>query len=98
MANNDWTFLSNHSHVLVCLARDPDARMRDIAAMVGITERAVQGIIQDLVNYGAVERIKQGRRNSYRVNTEVNLRHPVESECTLADLLEVLKGDGEIKK
>lgn len=90
MAQSEWTFLSNHSHVLVCLARDPDARIRDIAMLVGITERAVQGIIQDLVDYGVVQRSKVGRRNSYQVQPGVMLRHPVESGCMLDDLLAVL--------
>ena len=58
-----WTFLSNHAHVLVCLAQDPDARLRDVALSVGITERAVQKIVSDLAAAGVIERERAGRRN-----------------------------------
>ena len=61
-----WTFLTNHAHVLLCLARDSTMRMRDLALEVGITERAVQGIVSNLEAAGNVERIRKGRRNSYQ--------------------------------
>ena len=82
-----WTFLSNHGHVLICLAKDPDSRLRDLAALVGITERAVQSIISDLEQSGAITRTRQGRRNRYEVHDDVPLRHPVEAPSTIADLL-----------
>lgn len=89
-----WTFLSNHGHVLVALARDPDARMRDIAVRVGITERAVQLIVRDLEQggYVAVERI--GRRNRYTVEARLPLRHPLERDATIGDFLAAVAGLG----
>jgi len=77
-APRHWTFLSNHAHVLVCLARDPHARLRDVAAEVGITERAVQGIVGDLEHAGVILRERQGRRNTYRLRLDAPLRHPLE--------------------
>jgi DNA-binding Lrp family transcriptional regulator len=85
-----WTFLSNHAHVLVCLALDHDARLRDVADSVGITERAVQKIVSDLETAGVIVRERAGRRNSYRLNTNVPLRHPLESHRTVGTLLSLL--------
>ena len=85
-----WTFLSNHGHVMVCLARDPDARLRDVAAQVGITERAVQGIVADLVRDGYVDKERFGRRNHYEVHGEMPLRHPLESDHLLGELLDAI--------
>ena len=90
--SGSWTFLSNHGHVLVCLARDPDVRLRDIADAVGITERAVQKIVTDLEVGGIVVRERHGRRNRYRLHPESPLRHPVESPRTVADLLAMVIG------
>ena len=81
-----WTFLTNHAHVLLCLARDSTMRMRDIALQVGITERAVQGIVSDLEAAGYVERVRIGRRNSYQIDESLHLRHPIEQHKTIADL------------
>jgi predicted transcriptional regulator len=83
----DWTFLSNHGHVLVCLARDPDARMRDVAEAVGITERAVQQIVQDLVVQGYLLKERVGRRNRYQVRGAAHLRHHLEAHVTLGDFV-----------
>ena len=85
-----WTFLSNHAHVLVCLAQDPDARLRDVALSVGITERAVQKIVSDLEEAGVIVRERAGRRNSYRLNLEVPLRHALESHKTVGILLSLV--------
>lgn len=82
-----WTFLSNHAHVLVCLAADPDTRVRDIAAEVGITERRVNGILADLENAGIITVYKSGRRNSYEIDRRARLRHPLEAHKTVGDLL-----------
>ena len=82
-----WTFLSNHGHVMICLAKQPDSRLRDVAQLVGITERAVQSILQDLEANGAITRIREGRRNRYEIHDEIPLRHPLESHCTIRDLL-----------
>jgi DNA-binding MarR family transcriptional regulator len=79
----EWTFLSNYGHVLVCLAGDPDARMRDVAEVVGITERAVQQIVRDLVEQGYVRKDKVGRRNRYQVVGSAHFRHALEADLTL---------------
>jgi uncharacterized membrane protein len=87
-----WDFLTNHAHVLVCVARDPGIRLREIAAAVGITERAAHRIVSELSNEGYVVRERQGRRNRYQVKTKLPLRHPLAEEHEVGDLLEVLVG------
>jgi DNA-binding transcriptional ArsR family regulator len=87
-----WDFLTNHAHVLVCVARDPGIRLRDIATAVGITERAAHRILSELVDEGYVVRERQGRRNNYQVKTKLPLRHPLAEEREVGDLLEVLIG------
>lgn len=84
---NSWTFLTNHAHVLICLAGDPQMRLRDVAAAVGITERAVHKIVAELEASHILERERQGRRNSYRICAALPLRHPVESHCSIEGLL-----------
>lgn len=86
-ATNGWTFLSNHAHVLIVLATEPDLRMREIAARVGITERAVQRIIGELTDSGYLETLREGRRNRYRIHPERALRHPIEAHRKVADLI-----------
>lgn len=86
-----WTFLSNHAHVLLCVAGDSDARVRDVAEQVGITERAVQRILGELEEAGVLERERRGRRNHYEVNPAASLRHPLEAHRTVGDLLRVLR-------
>ena len=93
-----WTFLSNHAHVLVCLARDPDARLRDVALSVGITERAVQKIVSDLEEAGVIVRERAGRRNSYRLNLDVPLRHALESHKTVGTLLSLVLDRAGLKR
>ena len=85
-----WTFLTNHAHVLVCLAEEPDIRGRDIATRVGITERAAQAIVADLVSEGYVTRTREGRRNRYTVKADAPLRHPLEHDHTIGELLVTL--------
>ena len=87
-----WTFLTNHSHVLLCIAEDPEARMRDLADRVGITERAVQRIIDDLAESGYLEIEREGRRNRYSVHEQQKLRHPVEAHCELSGLIGLVLG------
>ena len=87
-----WDFLTNHAHVLVCVAHDPGVRLRDIAAAVGITERAAHRILSELVEDGYVLRERQGRRNRYQVVPELPLRHPLVQGREVGDLLEVLLG------
>jgi DNA-binding Lrp family transcriptional regulator len=93
-----WTFLSNHGHVLVCLARDPETRLRDVATSVGITERAVQKIVDDLEEAGIVTRERSGRRNRYRLNVDVPLRHPLESHRSVGSLLGMVLDRSAIKR
>ena len=85
-----WVFLTNHAHVLLCVARDPEARARDIAQRVGITERATQRILSDLLSEGYIEKTKIGRRNRYAVNRHGHLRHPVFHEFEIGPLLDIL--------
>jgi len=82
-----WTFLSNHGHVLVQIANNPDIRVKDVALAVGITERAAQGIITDLVSGGFLSATKIGRRNTYSISPDAHLKHPAESKLTLAEFL-----------
>jgi DNA-binding transcriptional ArsR family regulator len=86
-AEGGWTFLTNHAHVLVCLSRDPTARLRDVADMVGITERSVQGIVADLEAAGVLEREREGRRNRYKLRLDRPLRHPLEAHHTIGQLV-----------
>jgi len=87
-----WTFLTNHAHVLLCLAQNPSERMRDIASLVGITERAVQRIISELEEAGYIDRFRQGRRNTYCVMGERFLRHPIEKHRQIDDLIRLIHG------
>lgn len=89
-AGSGWTFLTNHAHVLVCISEDPDIRGRDIAALVGITERAAQAIVADLASEGYVTRTKVGRRNRYEIDPQAPLRHPLERDHTIGELLVTL--------
>ena len=85
-----WDFLTNHAHVLLCVAKDPGIRLRDIAAAVGITERGAHKILTELVDEGYVLRERHGRRNSYKVKPELPLRHPLVHDREVGDLLKVL--------
>jgi DNA-binding MarR family transcriptional regulator len=86
-----WTFLTNHSHVLICLARDTEIVMRDIAILVGITERAVQRIVADLEEAGYLERFKEGRKNIYKLALSKPLRHPIERTHNVSELVRAMK-------
>ena len=85
-----WTFFSNHAHVLICLYEDSEMVLRELAIRVGITERSVQSIIQDLEDAGYIERERVGRRNRYHVIHNKHLRHPIEEHCTVDMLVEVI--------
>ncbi len=87
-----WTFLTNHSHVLLCLARDPGVRMRDVAQIIGITERAVQRIVADLEKTGYISRIRCGRRNYYEIREDMHLRHPIEMHEKVRSLIAFVCG------
>lgn len=92
-----WTFLNNHAHALICLARNPDAVLREVAQLVGITERAVQLIIKDLVECGVLVRQRVGRCNTYLINPQHPLRHPLEIEHTIEELLSMLLSEKELQ-
>lgn len=83
----EWTFLTNHTHVLVCLSDDPELRMRDIAERVGITERGTQRIVAELIDSGYLLKSREGRRNRYTVVDDAPLRHPLERSHTIGELL-----------
>lgn len=84
-----WTFLSNHAHALLFLAQHPDARLRDIADAVGITERFTHTVVTDLIEAGYLTASKQGRRNTYQVNDELTFRHPLEQGARIRSLLDI---------
>ena len=91
-----WTFLTNHAHVLLCLAEDPNMRIRDLAIRIGITERAVQRILSELSDCGYVEKTRDGRTNTYVVNHTKPLKHPVESHRQISDLINLISpGESE---
>lgn len=90
MSSKKWTFLTNHAQVLLCIARDSDSTTREIAADIGITERAVQSIIHDLEDTEYIKITKEGRRNHYVLNDAQPLRHPAQNGHTIQELLEAL--------
>ncbi|MFW5469256.1 MarR family transcriptional regulator [Knoellia sp. CPCC 206435] len=91
MKRDGWTFLTNHGHVLVCLAIDPDVLLRDVATRTGITERSVQQIVQDLERAGVIIRRRVGRRNRYVVSREETFRHPLEVGVTVGQFLDLVE-------
>ena len=90
----EWTFLSNHAHVFLCIAREREVRLRDVAEQVGITERAVQRIVADLEEGGYLSHAREGRRNRYEVHGDHPLRHPVEAHREVKVLLNLILGTG----
>jgi DNA-binding IclR family transcriptional regulator len=93
MSSNEsktWTFLTNHAQVLLCLARTPDIRLRDVAEQVGITERSTQRIVSELVAAGYVKTSREGRRNRYTVDREHAMRHTAQVGHEIGALLEAL--------
>jgi predicted transcriptional regulator of viral defense system len=92
-----WTYLSNHAHVLLCIGSDPESRLRDVAERVGITERAVQKIVSELEEAGALTRIRDGRRNSYVIHADCPLRHPIEQHQTVGKLLSMVLTPAQIR-
>lgn len=87
-----WTFLSNHSHVLLCLYRNSEITLREVALLVCITERMVQKVVSELVEAGYLYVTKTGRRNTYEIDVDKKLRHLLESHCSIGELLENLRG------
>jgi DNA-binding MarR family transcriptional regulator len=90
-----WRFVTSHTQVLLCIARNPEIRIRDVADLIGITERAAQRIIADLVEAGYVERMRVGRRNHYLVKTDLRMRHPLQQTHEIGELLDLLLGPTE---
>lgn len=82
-----WTFLTNHAHVLLCVAENPNVRLREVAELVGITERAAQRIVAELEEAGYLQRERDGRRNIYRLNPDMPLRHPLDRGHRIGELL-----------
>ena len=85
-----WTFLTNHTHVIVCLSRESSLTVRSLSLQIGITERSVQRILAELEEGGVVTRTKEGRRNLYSIDRDFELRHPLEAHHTVGDLLAAL--------
>ena len=88
----EWSFLTNHARALVCIARDPGVRLRDIATTLGVTERSAFGIVADLTAAGYVEKEKDGRRNRYRIHTHLPMPENLGRERTIGEVLNVLVG------
>lgn len=91
----NWTFLTNHAHVLFCIAKNPDSRLRDIAEVVGITERAVHRIVSELTEEGFVDVKRSGRCNVYVVHPEKYLRHSIEAHRQVGDLVGLMQQGGK---
>lgn len=87
-----WSFLTNQGRVLLCIAHDPGVRVRDLATMVGVTERSAHAIVTDLVDAGYVVKDKAGRRNRYRIQEHLPLRDPITQDRTIGEMLDVLVG------
>jgi len=85
-----WTFLTNHAHVLLCVAEVPDVRVREIAETVGVTERAAQRILTELEEAGYISKTRDGRRNRYSINPGVRMRHPMDQEHHIGELVDLL--------
>lgn len=86
-----WTFLSNHGHLLVHLSREPDAKIKEMAEAIGITERRTQSILADLEDSGYISITRTGRRNTYQVNAKKKFRHPAEADKSVSELLRIFK-------
>jgi DNA-binding MarR family transcriptional regulator len=93
--NHEWRFVTNHAHVLECIASNPAARLRDIAATVGITERTVAAIVSDLEEAGYLTKTKVGRNNRYEIHDELPLRHPRHRHHTVGELIRFLEAPAD---
>jgi len=93
-----WDFFSNFKHILVCLAEDPHARLRDVAERVGITERSASRLLSELDRAGILTRVKDGRRNRYVIDTDQHLRHPLEAHCTVGDMLAFILSPEKVRE
>jgi predicted transcriptional regulator len=91
-----WTFLTNHAHVLLSLAANPDATLREVAEQVGITERAAHRIVSELESEGALKRSRDGRRNHYEIRRDFPLRHPLERHRSVGHLVEMVAVEDKV--
>lgn len=98
MTETHWTFFSNYAHVLFCLAKWPEATVREVAERVGITERSAQRIITHLDGAAILHREKHGRRNYYVIDTSAHLRHPLEEHCTVGELLQTVLSPARVRR
>lgn len=98
MTDSHWTFFSNYAHVLVCLAQMPEATLREVADRVGITERTTLRLITHLDEAGILKRVRNGRRNSYVIDTSIHLRHPLEEHCTVGEMLQMILSKDEVRR
>jgi DNA-binding MarR family transcriptional regulator len=94
-SSTSWTFLTNHTQVLLCIAENVDVRLRDVAEKVGVTERAAQRIVAELVEAGIIDRRRIGRRNHYLVNREAAMRHAAQADHQVGPLLDLLAPQAE---
>ena len=94
----NWTFLTNHSHVLICIAKQPDIRLSEVADLVGIGERSVHRIVHDLESAGYLRVIKEGRRNVYEIDLDQPLRHPLEADHHVRAIITPLVGKSKVTK
>jgi hypothetical protein len=92
-----WTFLTNHAHVLICLAQAPDRTIREVARLVGITERAVQRIVAELEESGYLSHTRKGRTNRYSIHAHRPLRHPLESHRAVGELISMVIPSASVK-
>jgi DNA-binding IclR family transcriptional regulator len=90
-SESGWSYVTNHGYVLACLAAHPEVRLRDVASLVGITERAVQKLVSDLEAAGVLQRTREGRRNRYQVNREQPMRHSLGAHRTVGEFLDLLR-------
>lgn len=88
--STEWTFLTNHAHVLLSVAANPDVTLREVAEKVGITERAAHRIVSELESGGALTRSRSGRRNHYEIRADFPLRHPLEEHCSVGQLVDLI--------
>lgn len=96
--DHEWRFVTNHAHVLECIAADPTIRLRDIAAAVGITERSAAQIVSDLEQAGYLTKKREGRRNAYKVHDQLPLRHPQHRHHTVGELIRFLEDRSPLKR
>lgn len=90
-SSSNWSFLTNHLHVILCLHRNPEITVRNLAISTGVTERSVQRILNELAEAEAISRKREGRSNIYKINYKFRLRHELERNHSIGELLELLK-------